>query len=181
MSDLQTTIIVIVFISFATMLIAGATNKIVIYYDVKDFFVSFAPWVSVISGILLINLYHHGEEQISFSNMTKIQLLFWYAGLVFALLFTIWSIKLSITHNKSIVLGFFVGWFKIILTLLGVVILIGQIKKIFDKDSNMKDTFLSLLIFGIFVWMGKRLINGKEVYIAKGWALPKKKLSYQSQ
>jgi len=173
MEDLQATIVIAIVISFVAMLIAGTTNKIVIYFDASDFFISFMPCGSMITGLILLNIYQH-EGNVDFNLLSEMQTFIWYVSISMSAIFFIWSIKLSIRYNRSISLGIFVGIFKMLSALLGAVVLVGQVGKIFSNDSSMKDALIAMLIFSIFIWLGKNLINGKQVYIAKGWTLPER-------
>jgi len=171
MEDLQTTIAVAVVVAFIAMLIAGATNKIVIYFDGGDFLVSFMPWGSLLIGMILLNIYQH-EGDVDFDALSGVQSFIWYASLLSSAVFFAWSMKLSITHNRSVVLGLIVGLFKILSAFLGILVLVGQVGRMFSDESSTKDALLAMLVFGVFIWLGKKLINGEQVYIAKGWALP---------
>lgn len=172
MEDLQTTILIAVFIAFVAILIAGATNKIVVYFDASDFLISFMPWGSILLGRLLLNVYQHDDGVVDFNNLSGIQEFIWYASLSVSAIFLFWSIKLSITHNKNILLGLFVGIFKVLSALLGVLVLVGQVGKVLDNKSSTSEALIAILIFGIFIWLGGKLMNGEQVYLAKGWALP---------
>lgn len=174
MEDTQSTIAILVLIAFIATLVAGASNKIVIYYDVKDFFVSFMPWGSLLAGVVLVNIFHEGSESVDFSNLSGKQAVAWYTCIIASMAFFAWSAKLSIAHNRSVILGVFVGIFKVLAALLGVAVLIGQIEKIFSRDSDIKDMAVAGIVIGIFVWLGKKLINGEQVYLAKGWQLPER-------
>jgi hypothetical protein len=57
MEDLQSTIMILIVVGFVGMLVAGATKKVVIYYDGGDFFISIMTWGSILAGIILINIY----------------------------------------------------------------------------------------------------------------------------
>lgn len=173
MEDLQATLAIAVVVAFIAMLIAGATNKIVIYFNAGDFFVSFMPWGSILIGMILLNVYQH-EGEVDFNALSGMQSFIWYASLSLSAIFFIWSMKLSITHNRSIALGLFVGIIKVLSALLGVVVLVGQVGKMFSDDASMKDALIAMLVFGVFIWLGKKLINGEQVYLAKGWALPER-------
>ena len=171
MKDLQSTIAIVVAVAFIVMLIAGAANKIVVYFDTKDFLISFMPWGSIILAYILINIYHHGEGEVNFEHLSGMQTFVWYVGIACSVIFFIWSMKLSITYNRAVSLGFFVGIFKTLSSLLGVLIVVGNIGKVLDNKSSKKDMFIAMLVIGIFVWFGKKLINGKQVYLEKGWPL----------
>ena len=70
-------------------------------------------------------------------------------------------------HN-GLFLGFFVGIFKILTSFLGSLVLCLQVGHFFSNSSNLRDRLLAIFVFGIFLWLGKRLINGKKVYINRG-------------
>lgn len=168
----QETVFILVVLAFFAMLIAGSTNKIVIYYDINDFLISFVPWASLILGFILVSVYQEGEQSADFSNLSVLQTLIWYSCIVISGLSLIWSIRLSILHNRNTVLGLFVGVFKVLSSLLGVIVLIGSLNKMFDKDAKTKDVNLGVLVILVIVWLGNKLINGERVYLAKGWRLP---------
>ncbi len=153
-------IIFIVIAAFIGMLIAGATNKIVIYYDVSDLFISIAPWV-----ILLIP---------NFLGLVEPHSFFWYVLNCISVIFALWSIKLSIDYNRNLVLGLFVGIFKLSAALLGVLVVFDKLLTLEDKDSSASDTIKAMLVLAIVGWISKILINGEQVYLEKGWELPEK-------
>lgn len=168
----QETVFILVVLAFLAMLIAGSTNKIVIYYDINDFLLSFVPWASLILGFIFVSVYQEGEQSADFSNLSVLQTFIWYSCIVISGLSLIWSIKLSILHNRNTVLGLFVGVFKVLSSLLGVLVLIGSLNKMFEKDARTKNVILALMVMSAFVWLGNKLINGERVYLAKGWRLP---------
>ncbi len=90
-----------------------------------------------------------------------------------AIVFFIWSIKLSIFYNRNTALGIIVGLFKVLTALLGTLAIISQIQTLRSNKSTLKDAMWALILISIFMWLGKKLINGEQVYIAKGWSLPK--------
>lgn len=168
MQDLQTTLVILVLVGFIALLIVGATNKVVIYFNMADFLMSFAPWGTLLVTYILISIYQKEGTTTLSGTQTFIK----YAGGLVAALFFIASIRLSIIFNKSTGIGIIVGLFKVITALLGTVVIASQIAKIFSKESTLKDAVAAAMVISFFVWIGKKLINGEQVYIAKGWALP---------
>lgn len=168
MQDLQTTLVILVFVGFIALLIAGATNKVVIYFDLKDFAVSFAPWGTLLITMILINIY--GKE--GATKYTTIQYLVLFAGSLIAAGFFIWSIRLSIFYNRSTALGVIVGLFKVFSALLGTLAIFSQFSQMTSDRASARDVIKAAIWISILTWLGKKLINGEEVYIAKGWALP---------
>jgi len=66
------------------------------------------------------------------------------------------------------------GIFKLIsvLILIGVLVLISQIATMKSDKTKRNQFYFAVMVFGVFIWLGKKLINGKKVYRAKGWQLP---------
>lgn len=171
MDDFQTTIMVIMLFLFFMLLIAGATDKVVVYFDVTDLVVSFMPWGSILLGIILIHIYQHGGK-VDYKDLTTMQTIVLYSSLFASVAFFVWSIKLSVVHNKSIITGLVVGLFKMLSALLGVMVLAGQVVEFINSRMNRRDIFFTVLVFGVFIWLGKKLINGKRVYLERGWSFP---------
>jgi len=109
MHDLQITLWLLVFVGFIALLIAGATNRVVIYFDLKDFAISFAPWGTLLITTILIKIF--SKEGATGYSLTQYLVLF--AGGVIATGFFIQAIKLSIFYNKSTAIGIIVGLFNL--------------------------------------------------------------------
>lgn len=161
MENLITIFMVLAFAGFIILLIAGATNRVVIYFDIKDFLISLTPGIIILIAVLI-------ADNPEMHNIKQIILI---AGILIAAGFLIWSIKLSIFYNRSTALGIIVGLFKVISALVGLVVIVSQILRIMDKKSSLRDVMWAMLIISIFTWIGKKLINGEQVYIEKGWIL----------
>ncbi len=160
--DLESGIALAVVISFIGMLLVGMNNKIVIYFDKRDFYISLMPWVSLFIGLFIASWFETPFIQNSFLVISFIA----------AVLFSVWAVKLSVIYNQSTLLGVFVGIFKVLCSLLGIVLLIGTLQKMFSKDSGLKDFIVGTILLGVFIWIGKKLINGEQVYRSKGWDFP---------
>lgn len=171
MEDVQVTLALAVCAGFVAILMAGATNRVVIYYDIKDFVVSFMPWGTMIAAFILLNIYQH-EGDLDLSNLSGTQTIIWYGAILLSAGFFIWAMRLSIRHNRSVAIGLVTGLFKVLSALLAVVVIVGKIGDIFSDKSSAKDSVGAMIVLGIFIWLGHKLINGEEVYIAKGWELP---------
>ena len=77
---------------------------------------------------------------------------------------------LSIKYNKSLLVGLFIGLMKTVIAILGVLIVIGYIDKLTDGEyKTIGQSILLFFIFGLFIWLAKKLVNGQSVYDAKGW------------
>lgn len=173
MEDIIKTLVILVLAGFITLLIAGATNKVVIYFDIKDFLISFAPWATMIVTFILLAVYKKEGATEILPPQSVAQYIILFAGSIIAVVFFIWSIKLSIFYNRNTALGIIVGLFKVLTALLGTLAIISQIQTLRSNKSTLKDAIWALILISIFMWLGKKLINGEQVYIAKGWAMPK--------
>jgi len=115
------------------------------------------PWGTFLIALILITFLKY-EGQTDFSALSDMQLFILYTSILISIIFFILSIKLNIKHNRNILLGVF--------------ILIVNLFKALSSDSSKSDVIMAILLFGLFSWFGKRLINGKKVYTNKGWTLP---------
>lgn len=159
---------IFIVISFI-FLILGVGGKIVFYYNGTDLFVSLLPWVLMLVTLLLMRVYSQDTNIQNMENLTQIQEVIGIIGGLSITLFAIITIYLSIKYNKSIIMGIPIGIFKLLSALLGVLVLFGQIATMKDKNTNRNQFIFAMLIFGWVVWLSKKLINGKNVYIARGW------------
>jgi len=160
--------IVVLFIYFI-FLVLGVSGKIVFYYNGTDLFISLLPWALMLVTLLLMSVYSQDTNIQNIENLTQIQEVIGIIGGLSITLFAIVTIYLSVKYNKSIIMGIPIGIFKLLSALLGVLVLFGQIATMKDKNTNRNQFIFAMLIFGWVVWLSKKLINGKNVYIARGW------------
>lgn len=157
------------------IVIAGASNKVVVYYNFKDFMISFMSTGSMILAFVLVGVYQP-EGNASYETLTKTQESILSLGFVAAFIFFAWSLILSIKYNRNIFIGLLIGVFKVFAALLGILVLVGQVGRIFDNKASYREAAVAMLIFAVFIWLGNKLINGEEVYFSKGWKYPKASL-----
>lgn len=161
MSDFYTFLFLMALVAFVGMLIAGATDKVVIYYDNQDFITSFMSFGSLAIGFLIAAFFEAEwikNTVIAFASLSAIYFLYN-------------TFLLSIKYNKSLKIGVFVGIFKILASLFGTLVIASQISRIFDEKSTLKDQVIAVAIIGFLGWIGRLLINGERVYSAKGWTV----------
>ena len=173
MIEVQTAILISILFVYIIILLFGVAHKIVIYFDPGDLVISLMPWLTLLLTIVFIQVYQPEGTNIDFNALSAIQTYILYFGAAISFVFLIWTIILSIKYNRSFLIGLIVGIFKLISVLLGVLILISQVFIMKDEQTKRKDFWFAILVFGVFWWLGKRLINGKRVYRDKGWDLPK--------
>jgi hypothetical protein len=86
------------------------------------------------------------------------------------------AVTTSTLHTRPTKLGVIVGIVQILSVGIGVFVLIGSLKTMFSEESSTKESLKAMLIFGIFIWLGKRLINGEAFYATKGGDFPEEAL-----
>jgi amino acid permease len=154
---------------FVGAILAGMTNKVVVYFDFNDFFVSLMTvGIWVIAFIALSILEKEGQT----AQLNTMQVGTIGVSALISVVCGITSVKSAIDYNRSMVIGLIIGVVKILTAIVGVVMILGQFQKLFEDDSSSKDVIVAMFLLGLFTWIGNRLINGEEVYEEKGWELP---------
>ena len=166
------TILLVFVICFITTLIAGMTNKVVIYFNFKDLFISFMATGIWFVAVFLVVIYSTEGQGDNLNTMQR-NILYITAGI--SILCAIFTIKQSVHHNQNIPLGLLIGVFKIITGLLFILIAFGYL---FGKSSSESENssgmgaLIIILLLGVFVWVAVKLINGEEVYRNKKSEFP---------
>lgn len=166
LDQLQTLLAWGVLFSFLAILIAGLTNRIVIFYDTTDFIWTLSPFLSLLAGgIVASTLVPKGGE------LTVTAMLVWGIAIIVALYGAYMTFAASIRHN-GLALGILIGCFKVLSSVLAAIISLGAISKVFENsDISVGKRLLALAIFGLLAWMMARLINGEEVYARRALAV----------
>jgi hypothetical protein len=157
-----------IFILFIGIFYAGATKRVVIYYDTKDLFISVGALITPFIIYVLLQ-----EENIE-SETAKV-IIYWIIAPILGLI----SIYLlyrnfnnGILHNKNLVLGLVIGLFKLVYVVLAFAIILAQFSDAKDRRRSFGDIIVATLFVGLAIWITSVLVNGKEVYKQKGWTLP---------
>ena len=150
---------IILLISFFIIFIFGITNRVVIFYDGMDLF-----WTASIFLIPILSIIIGGSLQENNSiaeNESTIKILLFSLSLsLFCVLKVIFS---SIKYN-GLILGLFIGFFKIISAVIIAILSIGLIGKIFNNENATTfQRLFGLVLFGILLFVIGKLINGNEV------------------
>ena len=134
------------------------TNRVVIFNDGWDLFwtglIFVIPILFIIVGSLL-------QENKSITEKELIYVLL--GGGILSLLCILKVIFSSIKHN-GLILGLFIGFFKILSAVIIAILSIGLIGRIFDSENaTFSQRMFALLFFGILLFVIGKLINGIEV------------------
>jgi len=73
---------------------------------------------------------------------------------------------------RSILVRSAVAVFKITLGICWIANLFRHVGEAANSKRKSLDRIFSLALAGLLVWLLSRMINGKRVYAARGWALP---------
>ncbi len=154
---------------FLLLLVLGATNKVVVYFDGADFALSMVPLLSLVSAVILMGVFGPEVEQ---KDLTGQQIFILGLGIVISIGTAVWSVRMSVFYNKNLPFGVLVGIFKVAAATLGLLIIVGLVSRAFDSKMRLRDALWAIVLLSFFIWIGKKLINGYAVYQEKGWPLP---------
>ena len=150
---------IVLLISFFIIFIFGITNRVVIFYNGMDLF-----WTASIFLIPILSIIIGGSLQENNSiaeNESTITIFL--VGLSLSLFCVLKVIFSSIKYN-GLILGLFIGFFKIISAVIIAILSIGLIGKIFNNENATTfQRLFGLALFGILLFVIGKLINGNEV------------------
>lgn len=149
---------IVLLVSFVIIFISGISNRVVIFNDGWDLFwtglIFMTPLLFIIVGSLLL-------ENKSITDKEFIYVLL--GGGILTLSCILKIIFSSIKHN-GLILGLFIGLFKILSAVIIAILSIGLLGKVFDSENaTISQRLFSLILFGILLFVIGKLINGTEV------------------
>jgi hypothetical protein len=153
--------------SFVILVLLGITNTIVVYKDMPDFIFSLA--VIIVPVLTFFALAYLSPENPSDSynyfwedTQHKIICSIGVALTLFSMLKTL----LNCISNNGIILGPIMFLFKMLASIISIFVIIGICQKVFGGDGRkrtLNEIIIGTIIFGIFAFFIKRLINGDRV------------------
>lgn len=165
---LAVAVLIALVVGFFAVLRFGSKRRIVVFYDAKDVAVTFfGPVLLVAAGVFF-------QSKGPFISALGAFLWHWVFSLALAAagvgLLTA-SFSSAIRHARSRPLGVAVWLVKLIFVFAAVLLAIawyGDMK----KGAQPRSTIFAMVGLGALAWLTKSLINGPEVYRAKGWKVP---------
>jgi hypothetical protein len=149
------------------VLLLGMSNRVVVYYNGKDFLISFMILTSL--GLGYIGVYEYQVSgDVDYNNLSSIQTIIKYTSIAVSILFALKSFQLSYKHNRSIIFALLLFPFKLLISFFGIVLIFAQVDA-FRGKTRAKELLIPIIVLGLFIWLGSKLINGKNVYAKKRW------------
>ena len=150
--------------SFIILLLLGLTDIIIVYRDVYDFWWSLGLVLFPVSTFFLLSLSTPAES-------AKIIEFFWddlasktisISGFLLTIL-SLYKVISNCIKNNGLTFGVLMIFFKVISSILVLAILLFTFNKLTDKQVSKKEKIITLIIFGLFIFIINRLINGERV------------------
>ena len=150
--------------SFIILLLLGITNTIVVYKDESDFIFSLA--VIIVPVVTFFALAYLSPEDPPDSYN-----IFWEdtphkiissIGVTLTLLSMLKTL-LNCISNNGIILGPIMFLFKMLAAIISICVILGIFQKAFGRERTLRNIILGTIIFGIFAFFIKKLINGDRV------------------
>ena len=154
-------------VSLVLLFVGALTNKVTVYRNYKDLGYSLSLIFSPIIGVILIALIAGGESEIDVfaTEFLAGQIIVGITVLVMG-----WSALatylISIKDN-GLILGVLIGTAKVLIAILIAAFAIGLINYLFRDSRKLGHVAIFFMIFGIFGWFIKVLINGERTGAAQ--------------
>jgi len=149
-----------VLLSFIVLLIAGVTNKTVIFYDYNDLLWTLTPILSLLLGTVIS--FSIIEKQQNLTDSFAATAIF-ASSCIIAVFASFKSFAAAIKHNGK-PLGIVIGIFKLVTSSLTAICAIGIAGRLLSGSTSLKARSFYLIFFAGLVWMLTKLVNGKTVY-----------------
>ncbi|MBN4073612.1 hypothetical protein JYT48_02405 [Mariprofundus ferrooxydans] len=116
--------------------IAGVRDRVVIYYDKKDFWVSFLPWAVYFAGIIAVGQTQPGVP-VDFKALTGEQTTILQITGIIAFVVFVEVTRRSIKYNRSFPIGGVVLVFKVIFAIVAVVGSLAAMGRLMEGKSTI--------------------------------------------
>lgn len=154
-------LIIVAVLAFITLFIGGLTDTVVVWYDWTDFLITASIFISGFLGFVFG--YYVFDDDTTMRNgiyaITGIIML----GLV------IQTMRLSINHNENLIIGIIVGIFKVSLSLIMLVFVLGALSNLLDDKKPISAKIITFIMLGLFGWIAFKMVNGERVYEKRGY------------
>jgi hypothetical protein len=147
------------------IIFAGASGKIVIWFDLNDVFLTLGIFFPTFIAIFLSVLYK--------SDPTALYII-WGLAILLGGICAIKSLIQSVGHNHNVFIGVLVWVFKVLVSVITLILVLCRVVLALygtgnSPNSRRPTTVFQIVIIGLFGYLMWSLVNGKRVYANKGW------------
>ena len=150
--------------SFVLLVLLGITNTIVVYRDVPDFLWSVAlvvvPFATLVTQSLLMPENVPSDYNV-FWETTQTKIVSVIGGLITT--HAILKTFINCVSNNGIIIGPVMFIFKICASIVSIFVCMAVFNKLFENQRTIRSVLIGMIIFGVFTFFLKRLINGDSV------------------
>lgn len=150
------------------LVVLGATNRVVVFYNVADAWWSVAPTITLaVAAVVSVFMAPPGAKEF---GGTEVERMILWAGVAGAALCSAVTVYNAVRYNKSIILGLIVGVGKVLISILMAVTFVGSFRAVFDRRKTIRQSLAFALVVATLGFLWKLLVNGERVYRQKGWS-----------
>jgi hypothetical protein len=154
-------------VSLVLLFVGALTNKVTVYRDYYDLGWSLSLIFSPIIGGLLI-AFIGGDEVDPWAFAKEVLVGQVVLGVsIFVMGLSILKTYLLSMQDNGVVLGLFIGTAKVTISILIAICAISLISYLFRDKRKLGHVAIFFILFGIFGWFVKVLINGERVAILR--------------
>ena len=152
--------------AFIFLLLLGITDTVIVYKNVSDFLWSLALIIVPVSTFFILaflvpedapetyNIYWEATQQRIISVMGG-----------FFTVIALFKTFINCIVNNGILFGPVMFLFKLCAAVVCVLIVLGVANKLFEKNRSLKTVIVTMIVFGVFSFFVKRLINCDRIMI----------------
>lgn len=150
-------------IFFVVIFVLGANKKLVICYSFADLIWTMVPMIALtVCGAAFAFGGSWGEMVLNVRILAVLSGALGIYGIVR-------NFITSIQHNRSLIAGLLVGLFKLLLSLMAFILIFGSGRSSNDRESRNENRMGTIVGVLLGYWLYRCVVNGPEVYEAKGW------------
>ena len=152
--------------AFTLLFFLGFTDSIIVYRDVTEFIWSLAIIIVPIATFFALALLGPEETPPDYNIFwtTSQEKIVTSIGVLFSLLAVAKTFRSCLANNGTI-LGPIMFLFKLVASVISVLVVIGVANKLFAQNRSIKSVVVAMIVFGLFSFFLNRLINGERVML----------------
>lgn len=150
--------------SFIILFLLGISNKVVIFDNSQDLFWTVLIPLMPIILVLILDYLSGGDVDLTQYMFSSPNSIFWTTAVTIIIVYSIIRNFIVSVNANGLILGITVGIFKIVGATIVLILSFALFEKFFGKKNRGYGAYvITMLIFGIFLFFLKKLINGEKV------------------